>query len=75
MKIIVLYDELCQLANEKHCTLCALTPGGLSAVKAQTTHRMKSDTFNGIFKLGSGLKKKKKKGRKKVGGKNWGTPV
>ena len=27
---------------------------------------MKSDTFNGIFKLGAGLKKKKK-GKKKVG--------
>ncbi|KAI0221404.1 hypothetical protein LSAT2_027261 [Lamellibrachia satsuma] len=43
----------------------ARAASGLSAVKAQTTHRMKSDTFNGIFKLGSGLKKKKKKGRKK----------
>ena len=35
-------------------------------MKMRTTHRMKSDTFNGIFKLGAGLKKKKQKGKKKV---------
>ena len=38
---------------------------GLPGVKVRTTHRMNSDTFNSIVKLGAGLKKKKKKGKGK----------
>jgi len=34
-------------------------------VKLRTTHRMASNTFNAIVKLGAGMKKKKKKGKKK----------
>lgn len=37
----------------------------LGGVKMRTTHRMSSDTFNTIIKLGVGLKKKKKKKGKK----------
>ncbi|KAK3095694.1 hypothetical protein FSP39_017688 [Pinctada imbricata] len=36
----------------------------LGGVKLRTTHRLNADTFNSIVKLGSGLKKKKKKGKK-----------
>ena len=36
----------------------------MGGVKMRTTHRMNSDTFNQLIKLGVGLKKKKKKGKK-----------
>ena len=36
----------------------------MGGVKIRTTNRLSSDVFNGIVKLGSGLKKKKKKGKK-----------
>ena len=38
----------------------------LPNMKLRTTHRMNTDTFNTIVKLGAGLKKKKKgkKGKK-----------
>ena len=36
----------------------------MGGVKIRTTSRISSDIFNGIVKLGSGLKKKKKKGKK-----------
>ena len=39
-------------------------PVDLPGVKIRTTHRLMADTFNDILKLGGGLKKKKKKGKK-----------
>lgn len=36
----------------------------LGGVKVRTTHKLSTDVFNSIVKLGSGLKKKKKKGKK-----------
>ena len=36
----------------------------LPSMKLRTTHRMNTDTFNTLIKLGAGLKKKKKKGKK-----------
>ena len=36
----------------------------MGGVKIRTTSRISSDIFNGIVKFGSGLKKKKKKGKK-----------
>lgn len=41
---------------------------GHPSMKMSVTHRMNSETFASIMKLGAGLKKKgKKKGKKKVG--------
>lgn len=37
----------------------------LGGCKVRVTSRIKKDTFDGILKLGSGLKKKKKGGKKK----------
>ena len=45
-----------------------ILPAGLPDMKVRTTHRMVTDTFNSIIKLGAGLKKKKKKKGKKVRG-------
>ena len=39
----------------------------LPNVKLRTTHRMSSGVFSELCKLGAGLKKKGKKGKKKVG--------
>ncbi len=36
----------------------------LPGMKMRTTHRMSTDTLNSIIKMGAGLKKKKKKGKK-----------
>ena len=36
----------------------------MGGVKVRTTHKLSTDVFNSIVKLGSGLKKKKKKGKK-----------
>lgn len=36
----------------------------LGGCKVRVTSRIKKDTFDGILKLGSGLKKKKKGGKK-----------
>ena len=36
----------------------------MGGVKIKTTHKLSTDVFNSIVKLGSGLKKKKKKGKK-----------
>lgn len=38
----------------------------LPGVKVRTTHRMASDTFNNLIKLGAGMKKKKKGGKKVI---------
>lgn len=37
----------------------------MSSVKVRATHKLSADVFNGIVKLGSGLTKKKRKGRAK----------
>lgn len=36
----------------------------MGGVKLKTTHKLQAETFNNICKLGAGLKKKKKKGKK-----------
>jgi len=36
----------------------------MGGVKMRTTHKLSADVFNSIVKLGTGLKKKKKKGKK-----------
>jgi hypothetical protein len=38
----------------------------MGGVKIRTTHKLSTDVFNSIVKLGSGLKKKKKKGKKVI---------
>ena len=44
--------------------LCFLAK--LPGVKIRTTHRMNSETFEALVKMGGGMKKKKKKKGKKV---------
>jgi len=39
----------------------------MGGVKMRTTHKLSSDVFNSIIKLGTGLKTKKKKGKKVQG--------
>jgi hypothetical protein len=60
MPLLIRYDNVCLI------TQYIFSETKLGGIKVLTTYRMKTDTFNSIVKLGSGLKKKKKKGGKKV---------
>lgn len=63
-------SSLIQICNtnihiqDEACCSNFFLPEKMGSIKCRTTHRMNAETFSAICKMGAGMKKKKKKGKK-----------